>query len=64
MLWVNGHYEYFNSFSVGNVFIRQNLTSTDVRFCRVKTVTALKGLISMMILPVTEPRVYWWPCPA
>ena len=32
MLWVYGHYKYFNSISLGTVFIRQNLTSTDVRF--------------------------------
>ena len=45
MLWVYGHYRYyFNSFSAGTVFIRQNLTSTDVRFWRIKTVPALKGL--------------------
>ena len=36
MLWVYGFYKYFNSFSAGNVFIRQNRTSTDVRFCRRK----------------------------
>ena len=35
----------FNSFSAGIVFIRQNLTSTDVRFWRIKTVPALKGSI-------------------
>ena len=44
MLWVYGHYKYFNSFSAGTVFIRQNLTSVDVRFWRIKTVPALKGL--------------------
>ena len=27
MLWVHGHYKYFNSFSAGTVFIRHNLTS-------------------------------------
>ena len=43
MLWVYGHYKYFNSFSAGTVFIRQNLTSVDVRFWRIKTVPALKG---------------------
>ena len=32
MLWVYGHYEYFNSFSVRTVFIRQNMTFIDVRF--------------------------------
>ena len=32
MLWVYGHYKYFHCFSARTVFIRQNLTSTDVRF--------------------------------
>ena len=32
MLWVNGRLKYFNSFSVGTIFIRQNVTSTGVRF--------------------------------
>ena len=41
MLWVYG---YFNSFSAGTVLRRQNLTSEDVRFSRLKTVPALKGL--------------------
>ena len=45
MLWVYSHYKYFNSFSSGTVFKRQNLTSRDVRFWRIKTVTALKGRI-------------------
>ena len=30
MLWVYDNYKHFNSFSAGNVFICQNLTSTDV----------------------------------
>ena len=34
-----------NSFSAWTVFRRQNLTSADVRFWRLKTVPALKGLI-------------------
>ena len=32
MLWVYGHYIFFNSFSAVTVFRRQNLTSLDVRF--------------------------------
>ena len=44
MLWFCGHYTFFNSFSAGIDFRRQNLTSTDVRFWRLKTVPALKGL--------------------
>ena len=30
MLWVYDNYKYFNSFSSGTVFVRQNLTSSDV----------------------------------
>ena len=37
--WTNG-----NRFSAGTVFIRQNLTSVDVRLWRVKTVPALTEL--------------------
>ena len=42
MLWVYGHYKYFNSFSAWIVFRCQNLTSSDVRLC--KDGLALKGL--------------------
>ena len=45
LLWVYVHYKYFNSLIL-IVFIRQNLTSTDVRFWRIKTVPALKELRS------------------
>ena len=34
----------YNSFSAGIDFRRQNLTSTDVRFWRLKSIPALKGL--------------------
>ena len=34
-----------NSSSAGTIFRRQNLTSTDVRFWRLKSVRTLKGLI-------------------
>ena len=44
-LWVYGDYKYFNPFSAGIVFIRQNLTSTDVRISRIKTVPELEVLI-------------------
>ena len=44
VLWVYGHKKYLNSFSAGTVFRRQNLTSKDVRFWRIKTVSTLKGL--------------------
>ena len=36
MSWVYGHWKYFIPFSAGTVFIRQNLTSVDVRFWRVE----------------------------
>ena len=51
MLWVYGHYTYLNSFSVGTVFRRQNLTvvetsdSIDVRFRRLKSLPVLRVLI-------------------
>ena len=35
-------FQRFNSFSAGIVFIRQNLTSVDVRFCRIKKIPALQ----------------------
>ena len=59
MLWVCGHYEYFKSFSAGIVFRRQNLTSVDVRFWRLKTVPELKGLnktvkIKQLFLTITN----------
>ena len=49
MLWVYVHYKYLNYFSAGIVFIhvRQNLTYKDVRFSRIETISALKGLTLM-----------------
>ena len=44
VLWVYGHYKYVYSYSAGLDFSRQNLTSTDVRFWRLKSVPALKEL--------------------
>ena len=44
MLRVYGHYKYFYSYSAGIDFRRQNLTSVDVRFSRLKSIPALKGL--------------------
>ena len=45
MLWVHGHYVYFYFYGAGGVdFRRQNLTSTDVRFWGLKSITALLGL--------------------
>ena len=43
-LWVQNHSKYFNFLSPETVFIRQNLTSEDVRFWRINTVPGLKGL--------------------
>ena len=40
MLRVYGYYKYFHYFSTGIVFSRQNLTSTDVRFWRQKSIPA------------------------
>ena len=47
---VYSHYTYVNPFSAGTVFIRQNLTSADVRFWRIKTIPALKGWNSFTII--------------
>ena len=44
---------FFNSFSAGTVLIRQNLTSTDVRFWRLNTVPSLKGLIRWVWCAIT-----------
>ena len=41
MLWVYGHYKYITLISVSIDFKRQNLTSTDVRFWRLKSIHAL-----------------------
>ena len=41
MLWDYDHYKYFNSYSAGIDFSRQNLTSTDLRFWRLKSIPAL-----------------------
>ena len=41
MLWVYDHYKYLYFYSAGVDFKRQDLTSTDVRFCRLKSIPAL-----------------------
>ena len=41
MLWVYGSYKYVYSYSAGIVIRRQHLTSTDVRFWRLKLIPAL-----------------------
>ena len=48
MLWVYDHNKYLNYFRAGTVFIRQILTSVDVRFWRIKT-SLLKGLNIILI---------------
>ena len=52
MLWVYDHYKYFNSFSAGTVFMRLNLTTTDTRLWRIKTVPALKGLWKYVMMKI------------
>ena len=58
MLWFYDHYKYFISFSAGTVLIRQNLTSTDVRFWRINTVPALQGLIKLRKYNHRKTMVY------
>ena len=41
---INGKLWSLNPFSLETVFIRQNLTSVDVKFCRIKTALTLKEL--------------------
>ena len=41
MLWVYGHYKYYQSYSAATDFRRQKLASTDFRFWRLKSVPAL-----------------------
>ena len=55
MLCVYCNYKYFYSYSAGIDFRRQNLTSTDVRFWRLKSIPALNGLAH---------HVQWSPCMA
>ena len=43
MLWVHGHYKYIYSYSAGIDFRRENLTSTDIRFSRLKLIPAPYG---------------------
>ena len=44
MLWVYGHYKYVDSYSAAIDFSRQNLTLTDLRFCRLKSISVrVKG---------------------
>ena len=60
MLWVYGHYKYFNSSSEGTDCIRQNLTSTD-RLWRKKTVPALKGLMNYSLAQDTNLLIIFYP---
>ena len=57
MLWFYDQYKCLNSFSAGTVFIRQNLTSTDVRFWRIKRVPALKGINERHICHAIDANV-------
>ena len=50
MLWVYDNYNYFYSYSAGIDFSRQNLTSTDVRFWRLKLIPALQGLSASTVM--------------
>ena len=61
MLWVYCQYKDFNSFGARTVFIRQNLTSTDVKFWRIKTTPALKGSIILIESQTAVPVI---PLPA
>ena len=47
-------YKYFHTYSAGIDFRRQNLTSTDVRFWRLKSIPALWGLITVVTLWLDE----------
>ena len=44
MLWVYVYYKYFNSSSAGIDFGCHNVTCTDVRFWRIKSIPALEEL--------------------
>ena len=49
MLWVYDLYKYFNSYSAGTVYRRQNLTSSDGRFWRLKTVHEYSRFYSVLL---------------
>ena len=61
MVRVYGHYEYFNYFSAGTVFIRQNLTSVDVRFWRINTAPSLKGSSTNIPRHTSYARIIYIP---
>ena len=50
MLWAYGHYKYVYSYSAEIDFSRQNLTSVDVRFCRLKGNYAVYAFSVMQIM--------------
>ena len=60
---VCGHLKCFYSLSAETVFRRQNLTSLDVRFWRLKTVPALKGLRHNgdILILLTQGIFLGWP---
>ena len=51
MLWVYEHQKYVYSYNAGIDFSRENLTSTDVRFWRLKSIPALEGLKFALLGP-------------
>ena len=65
MLWVYGHYKYFNSVSAETVFIRQNLTSV-VDVCRRQIVPYNDGSRAGIVIdiqkniPVLRVLSYWY----
>ena len=56
MLWVYSHCKLVNSFTAVTVFRRQNLTSIDVRFWRIKSVPVLKVLRHAGKQPASKTR--------
>ena len=68
MFWVYGRYKYFYSLSAGNDLRRQNLTSTDVRYWRLKSIPALWGINCgniqhiTLVLPGKAKRQYLLTC--
>ena len=48
MLWLYDNYKYFCFYGAGIDFRRHNLTSTDVRLWRLKSIPALEGLIRLI----------------
>ena len=70
MLWVSDHYKYVDSYSAGIGFSRQNLTSTDVKFCRLKSIPESDVYRRQILSTKVDPRTVrvnsdqnkWVPC--